>query len=621
MRARLGLALAAVLLGGGLTISASASTTTTDPLSPWPTGHEWPTGLKGPFQPGPIEHVVFHAADGTKLDGAVRRPIVPAGVKVPIVLESSPYFGTADNSVDTYDTATDATYFHPGLFVSRGFAVARFNVRGTGESGGCLELFGKNEQRDQALIVQKLAAMPWSNGRVAMIGISYPGTTPLEAAVEQAPALKTIIPEGPISAAWQGLDATPNGASVTGGSLLAGVYFGIGSAPPVVSNPQMDQTTPAPVLPVERMCPTVLRHLQAALDLGLKADRDGPFWQERDLSRRFGKVRAAVLWGQNYDDDEYFSDDVVWQQFTRAPKRQIASPGLHTTPEAQDPTFVSYALGWLDFWLKGLGPVPAGLGTVRWQSADVIEPTHLMAEVGDSGISGAWHQSAAWPPPESRREALYLSAGTLATSPGKANTPLLALPRPDGITASTFGPGGYTYPKVYLCADTSTPGAASFGRVLSSELVIAGNPVAMLAMDSDQPQGMVTVDLLDVAPEVCSPIPHADTPGATKLITFGAADLRFLHGNFLAQPFATGTTKQVRVDLHSVAQKVPAGHRLVVLVRGQNPVNYMAAGVPANLVLHGDLGVGSSQITLPLYNGTLGGQEPKVRYPARPFLR
>ena len=104
--------------------------------------------------------------------------MLPPGVKAPVVLISSPYFGQTTASGDVDD------YFAPRWLVDHGYAGAAVSLRGTGNSGGCLDFFGTSEQRDQALLVEWLAAKPWSNGRVAMYGLSYMGTTPWEAAIQ-----------------------------------------------------------------------------------------------------------------------------------------------------------------------------------------------------------------------------------------------------------------------------------------------------------------------------------------------------------------------------------------------------------------------------------------------------
>ena len=68
-------------------------------------------------------------------------------------------------------------------FTARGFAVAQGDVRGTGESGGCLEQTSTNQIDDGARFVEYLGKdAPWSNGSVGMYGISYDGETQISTA-------------------------------------------------------------------------------------------------------------------------------------------------------------------------------------------------------------------------------------------------------------------------------------------------------------------------------------------------------------------------------------------------------------------------------------------------------
>ena len=68
------------------------------------------------------------------------------------------------------------------------------NVRGTGGSGGEFRFFDAQERRDMYDLVEWVAAQPWCDGNVGMIGISYFAMTQLEAAVERPPHLKAIFP-------------------------------------------------------------------------------------------------------------------------------------------------------------------------------------------------------------------------------------------------------------------------------------------------------------------------------------------------------------------------------------------------------------------------------------------
>ena len=116
----------------------------------------------------------------------------------PTVWGPGPYPTVLDYS--GYEPAT--TFFDglKGAFISQGYAVAGANIRGTGCSGGQFDYFEQTEWKDGVDIVNFLGTQPWSNGRVAMVGKSYPGITPLYvAAVSGDPAdpdnhLKAIVP-------------------------------------------------------------------------------------------------------------------------------------------------------------------------------------------------------------------------------------------------------------------------------------------------------------------------------------------------------------------------------------------------------------------------------------------
>jgi len=561
----------------------------------------------------PSEHVRITGAGGVTLDGAIRRPVVPAGVKVPVVIYSSPYFGNAYPSVDDQEDDGSGA-LNPTQLVSHGFAVLSVSVRGTGGSGGCFTFFGKAEQSDQVLLVEAMAKPSWSNGRVGMMGASYDGTTPLEAAVNNPPALKTIIAGAPITDLYSGLDATPGGAFFSGGVGLPGFYTTAGLLPSAQGPRSAQQLPTTLVPPTARLCNEVAANIQSSATGGVVDERPAAFYRERNLLARFPKIRTSVLFTQNWNDDEYFSDEVAFQALGQAPKRFFHAPGPHGSHDYADPTYRRYVLAWLDFWLKGIGGVPEGIGGVRWQSAEIVNGTQLV------GGTGRWYESRSWPPEQSHEEALYLSGNGLRTSPSAGSVQSFrSAPTPSGIVTPTLGPGGYTYPKTYLCPDQSSPVSLTWvSPVLTTPLLVAGNARALLRLSSDQPGGLVSVELLDLSPELCDSVPSVRAGNSGRLISFGMTDLRFSRGNFRAEPFPTGTPTEVRVDLHATAQVVPAGRRLAVLVRGQNPLNAATPYAPT-LTLYTDGGVQATQLVLPVVGAGLGGSAPRARFPRRPF--
>lgn len=79
--------------------------------------------------------------------------------------------------------------------VSAGFAVIIADTRGSGASFGTRGAeFSPCETRDFKFVVDWIAAQPWSNGRVAAIGISYTGNTAEHATYDPSPALVAAAP-------------------------------------------------------------------------------------------------------------------------------------------------------------------------------------------------------------------------------------------------------------------------------------------------------------------------------------------------------------------------------------------------------------------------------------------
>lgn len=76
-----------------------------------------------------------------------------------------------------------------------GFATVGINMRGTGCSGGAFDYFEPLQSLDGYDAIETVAAQPWvANGKVGMVGISYPGITQLFVAQTRPPHLAAITP-------------------------------------------------------------------------------------------------------------------------------------------------------------------------------------------------------------------------------------------------------------------------------------------------------------------------------------------------------------------------------------------------------------------------------------------
>src|SRR5579864_329871 len=106
-------------------------------------------------------------------------------VAAPLILTYSPYSILGRNG--------DASHWN-ALGYSRAYA----DVVGTGNSGGCWDYGGMGEKQTAYDVIEAIAAQPWSNGKIGMLGGSYDGTTQYAAAVMHPPHLTTIVPEAAI---------------------------------------------------------------------------------------------------------------------------------------------------------------------------------------------------------------------------------------------------------------------------------------------------------------------------------------------------------------------------------------------------------------------------------------
>ncbi|MEK6985551.1 MAG: CocE/NonD family hydrolase [Candidatus Thermoplasmatota archaeon] len=140
-------------------------------------------------------------------------PDVPEGTLVPVIADVGPYYSSTSGLLTMDDpTAPGSPINQPEgdrpatepanrlgrflieNFVPHGYAVAQVSVLGSGDANHCFDMFGHAEQLGVDAAVEWLGTQAWSNGNVALIGRSYDGSTPWQAATFGNPHLKSIVP-------------------------------------------------------------------------------------------------------------------------------------------------------------------------------------------------------------------------------------------------------------------------------------------------------------------------------------------------------------------------------------------------------------------------------------------
>jgi putative CocE/NonD family hydrolase len=122
-------------------------------------------------------------ADGVKLRYTVVKPV--GGAALPTLFEYSGY----DPGMNP-----DANYIGQYVSSGAGYNYIGVNLRGTGCSGGSFDFFQPQEGVDGAAVIAWIRQQPWSDGKVGMIGKSYPGITQLFVAEQNPPGLAAIAP-------------------------------------------------------------------------------------------------------------------------------------------------------------------------------------------------------------------------------------------------------------------------------------------------------------------------------------------------------------------------------------------------------------------------------------------
>jgi putative CocE/NonD family hydrolase len=227
-------------------------------------------------------------SDGVRLRYTVVSPV--GGAALPTLFEYSGYDPGSNpdaNYIDQYVT-------HGGHYNFIGV-----NLRGTGCSEGTFDFFQPQEAKDGKTVIDWIAQQPWSDGKVGMIGKSYPGITQLFVAQEQPAALKAIAPGHFYSNVYRDV-ARPGGIENYGfaalWSFIAQPSYEFEDAPAQVAGGELDcgNGLTGPV----RSAPTnPFVQLQ-------EHPWDDALMAERSVEPRLDKLRTPMLATLSWQDEQ-----------------------------------------------------------------------------------------------------------------------------------------------------------------------------------------------------------------------------------------------------------------------------------------------------------------------------
>ncbi len=234
-----------------------------------------------------------------------------------------------------------------------------------------------------------LKNVPANNGKVGILGISYPGFYTAASIVDGHPAIKAASPQAPIVDLFMGDDAYHGGAFMLSANHS---FYAEGFAPQ--HNPTMERDRSGFEFPTQDM-------YQYYLGMGTQAALDTPkggtnplfhdqvantsynaYWQARNLEPHLHGVKAAVLAVGGWFDAEDLSGPV--KVFHSVDK---------LSPDAPEDTLVEGP--WVHGgWSRGTG---AQLGDIKFTNADG-NPSEFYRKNIEAPFFAHWLKGAEWTP-------------------------------------------------------------------------------------------------------------------------------------------------------------------------------------------------------------------------------
>jgi putative CocE/NonD family hydrolase len=484
-----------------------------------------------------LDDVRIPLADGVHLAARVWLPEDAEARPVPAILEYIPY-RLRDGTF-----RRDATT-HP-YFAGHGYASVRVDIRGSGNSEGMLEdEYLERELADGEEILRWLARQKWCDGNVGIIGISWGGFNGLQLAARRPPELQAVITICSTD------DRYADDVHYMGGCLLgdhlswASTMFAYNSLPP------------DPEVVGERWRDLWHQRLDGSglwLNKWLRHQHRDDYWKHGSICEDFSDVEVPVFavsgWADGYTN-------AVFRLMTglNVPRLGLVGPWSHRYPHQGEPGpaigFLQECVRWWDQWLKQRDTGVMNEPMLRIWMQDSMPPTTSYAQ-----RHGRWVAESAWP--SNNVEPLYLALNGSRLQPeaetDKLKEKTLTVQSP--LTCGLFAGKWCSYstgPDLAHDQREDDGGALTFDtRTLKEDLELLGTPELELEMASSQPVAMLAVRLSDVAPD----------DKATR-VTYGVLNLTHRDSHEHPSPLEPGRRYRVRIEMNSMAQVFPRGHRL-----------------------------------------------------------
>jgi predicted acyl esterase len=482
-----------------------------------------------------IENAWIPLKDGTQLAVRLWIPNGAEKTPVPVVLEYLPY--------RKRDLERPRDNLWASMLVPYGFAFARVDIRGTGDSEGVLlGEYLQQEQDDGVEVIAWLARQPWCTGAVGMRGISWGGFDSFQVAAMSPPALKAIIPQC----------ATDNrytdDAHYVGGALTLDNYDWGAEFKNVLVGP------PDPAIVGARWREMWLARLNATppiLAQWLSHQRYDAFWQHGSIATDYAAIRIPVyVVGGQIDSYRDFLPRTL--EHLSVPRKGLMGPWGHKYPHIADPgpglDWVTEEVRWWTQWLKGVDT-----GIMDEPMFRVYMERQTAAEVWPKDVPGRWIAERKWPSPHVSMKTLFLNTEGLRARSGSPTTLVCKSQETLGLTKREWFPWNMS---IDLPPDQTPDDLRSLtfdSEPLTEDLEILGNPRLTVRLSSSQPVAKLAVRLNEITPDHKS-----------RSVSYGILNLTHRESHENPTPLEVGRSYDIEVSCYFTAHCFKKGNRLRV---------------------------------------------------------
>ncbi|MEY4225421.1 MAG: hypothetical protein RL190_178 [Actinomycetota bacterium] len=522
-----------------------------------------------PYGPGcdVIKNVRIPMRDGIHLGADL---YVPSGGDgpLPVVMEYIPY---------RKDEVAPGERFY-GVLPERGYIVARVDIRGTGASEGTVvDEYVEQEQLDGYDAIEWIAAQPWCDGHVNMMGISYGGFTALQVATHRPPHLTSIIPM------YFTDDRYTDDCHYRGGhmrqyydvSFYGNFMIAYNAMPPYPEwNPNWAEIWDEHLASNEPYMLTWLRN-----------QVDGPYWRHGSVGDIADRIACPVLIIGGWRDG-YPNPPLRLYEKLQVPKKAIIGPWNHAVPDVAVPgpriDHLHEVARWLDHWCKGVDT-----GIMDDPPVVVFMQTHERPDADRLDAAGEWRAETAWPVAGASERTLHLAAdGRLEEAPGERGDDLLEYDARVGVTAGLWS-GGLQFGQPGDQRPDEALSAVYTSAALDEPLSILGRATADIAFTTTASVLGFSVSISDVAPD-----------GTSHLVAKGMLNGTRRRSLTDPEPLVPGERTDLRIEVDCTAWRFEAGHRIRVAIANADWPNVWPTPEPATSLLH--RGPDACRITLPV---------------------